>query len=453
MAIIPQRTLYSWTDVEAKSDLDRLRLVLETLPDEELMQDLEAERRRRRNEYPLRAVWNSILAGVVFQHPSIASLRRELSRNGELRWVCGFDPTLGDKAVPPPPVYTRFLYKLLKRQEQVQGMFEQLVDRLTELLPNFGERLAVDGKPLPSFGRRRNESETADGRSERDADTGVKTYRGVSKDGRPWERVKSWFGFQVVTIIDSESELPVAFHVTSASCSETKELLPLMEELSVKHPQLVSRAKVLTGDKGFDSAEIHQRLWQSYGVKGVIDTREMWKEDKLRALYDDGGGDVIVYSERGDVLCRWRDDGAREEENYRRLQFRGFEADRDSLKYQCPLAGAQARLCPTHEWCERGCRGTQGRIVRIPLSKDRRIFTPIARSSGKWRREYKQRSAVERYHSRLDVSFGFEKHTIRGLRKMSLQMSVALVVMLSLAVGHIEAEERELMRSLVRRAA
>ena len=92
MAIIPRRSLFNWKNVESKSDLDRLRLVLEGLPDEGLMVSLEQRRGRGRDDYPVRALWNSLLAGIVFQHESVESLRRELSRNGELRDLCGFDP-------------------------------------------------------------------------------------------------------------------------------------------------------------------------------------------------------------------------------------------------------------------------------------------------------------------------------------------------------------------------
>ena len=88
MAIIPQKRLFGWEEIEELGDLERLRLVLEHMPDEELMRILERERGRGRNRYPVRAVWNSILAGIVFQHESVESLRRELSRNGQLRsWV------------------------------------------------------------------------------------------------------------------------------------------------------------------------------------------------------------------------------------------------------------------------------------------------------------------------------------------------------------------------------
>jgi len=89
MAIIPRRSLLSWNNVDSKSDLDRLCLILAALPDEPLMEKLEKQRGKGRNDYPVRAIWNSILAGIVFQHESAESLRRELSRNGQLRDLCG----------------------------------------------------------------------------------------------------------------------------------------------------------------------------------------------------------------------------------------------------------------------------------------------------------------------------------------------------------------------------
>ncbi len=46
------------------------------------MRTLEATRGRGRDDYPVRAIGNSVLAGIVFQHPSIETLHRELSRNG-----------------------------------------------------------------------------------------------------------------------------------------------------------------------------------------------------------------------------------------------------------------------------------------------------------------------------------------------------------------------------------
>ncbi len=51
--------------------------------------------------------------------------------------------------------------------------------------------------------------------------------------------------------------------------------------------------------------------------------------------------------------------------------------------------------------------------VRIPLSEDRRIFSPVARSSYKWKTLYIDCSAVEQVNSRIDKKFGFEKMIFR----------------------------------------
>ena|SRR3989338_1854269 len=77
MAIISQKNLFNWKEVEASSDLDlsavaqagRLSLVLEAIGDEGLMQISEKKRKGKRNDYPIRAVWNSILAGIVYIYP------------------------------------------------------------------------------------------------------------------------------------------------------------------------------------------------------------------------------------------------------------------------------------------------------------------------------------------------------------------------------------------------
>jgi hypothetical protein len=59
---------------------------------------------------------------------------------------------------------------------------------------------------------------------------------------------------------------------------------------------------------------------------------------------------------------------------------------------------------------------------------------------------------VERVNSRLDNSLGFERHTIRGMKKMTLRLSLALILMLTMALGRVRQKHKELMRSLVKTA-
>lgn len=58
-----------------------------------------------------------------------------------------------------------------------------------------------------------------------------------------------------------------------------------------------------------------------------------------------------------------------------------------------------------------------------------------------------------RVNSRLDVSFGFERYYIRGLSKMRLHCTLAVCVMLAMALGRIKEKQRDKMRSLVQAVA
>jgi hypothetical protein len=128
------------------------------------------------------------------------------------------------------------------------------------------------------------------------------------------------------------------------------------------------------------------------------------------------------------------------------MTYAGFEKDRGTLKYLCP-AEHYDTACPAKGECAvKSC-------VRIKLEEDRRVFTPMARSSYAWERTYDRRTAVERVNSRLDVSFCFEQHFIRGQKKMELRCGLALIVMLAMAVGRIKEKQQEKMRSLVWAAA
>jgi hypothetical protein len=438
MAILPQGRLFCWQEIEDLRDLERLRLVLGSLPDEALMRHLEADRGRGRDDYPVRAVWNSCLAGIVFQHPSAESLRRELQRNAPLRQACGFDPLKGLDAVPPPWAYTHFLQSLLAHADRVDAIFDDLVERLRAELPGFGRLLAIDGKALRTHARPRRKDAPvppADGRRDTDADFGRKTKHGQHDDGTAWEKVATWFGYRVHLVVDAEYEVPVAFEVTKASAGEAPQAHRLLERLKERHPALLEACEAWTADKGYDDGKMIRRLWDDHAILPVIDIKEMWKEpDPTRVL---SGHRRIVYDQHAVVYCHGPKTG-----ECRRMAYGGFEADRGTQKFRCP-AVHYGLECLGRAACE--VKGA----LRVPLETDRRLFTPLARASYAWKRAYKHRTAVERVNSRLDVSFGFEQHFIRGQAKMRLRMGLALVVMLAMAYGRVKEKQQDKMRSLV----
>ena len=276
------------------------------------------------------------------------------------------------------------------------------------------------------------------------------------KSGAVWKKVTLWFGYGLHLIADTRYELPVAFEVTRASASEPG----VLEDLFAKMPRMADRCADFSADRGLDNAFQKKQLWDRWTIRPLIDTRLMWKAEKeapgydpqqpiTRALFAERA-DVIVHDERGRVSCVCPETG-----EVRAIAFQGFEADRGAcgtLKYRCPAA-AFGFECAGSEACHRagGVKpGEYGRILRVDLNNhDRRIFTPTPWGSPSWRRSYDRRSAMERINSRLDRSFNFETHYIRGLAKMKTRVGLALAVMMALALGQVRAGHAERMRSLV----
>lgn len=434
LATTPQ-TLFSWQEVEASSDIARLRRLLEGLDDEALMAALRADRKGRRNEHPVECMWNAMLAGLVFQHSSIASLIRELRRNGELRQACGFDPVLGEGAVPSKHAFSRFWLKLDRHIDLVLAVFQQQVERLRELLPDFGQRLAVDGKAIPAW--RKGDAE---------ADLGVKTVDASEENGK----TMSWFGYKLHLLADAQYELPIAFEVTAASQADSPHLLPLVEQAAARHPALIDGAETLAADRGYDAGPIKAALFEEHGIAPLIPARDCWKGQ--HQPLNPERSDALYVSPTGEVCCKIRPFESEPAKAYAAMQFQGFEADRQTLKFRCPAA-AYGLTCQNQSACHgAACASDFGRVVRVPLRQDPRLFGPIYAHSHRFADFYSQRTSIERFFYRLDHLYGFERHTARGLKRVRLRMALALIAIQATAIGWIEAGEQKRMRSMLQAA-
>lgn len=427
MKIITQISLFDDTQNENLGDLERLQKVFDNLPDEKLIRKLKEKRGKGRNEWPVEAMWNSFIASFIFDHDSVASLLRELNRNSQLRIICGFQPhiysVLTDKKdkygkriresryklAPTESAYTNFLNNLKECEDELREMFDTLVKYMYENLNGFGEIIAADGKAIQSYARRISEKNSGN-RGERDANWCQKNYTTTKPDGEKIVKTKKWFGFRLHLLSDATYELPVDFEVTKASNSEVKETEKLLDNIKEKYPEKLEKCRYFLADKGYDSTELIEWL-TTEGVSPVIDIRNMWQGDETKQFKNTN----IVYDYKGKVY--YIADSGEEIE----LVYRGYDKSRDSQRY-----GFHPKY---HD----------KRIFRIPLKTDPRIFTKVARNSKKWKRLYKKRTSIERVNGRIDRDFQFEKHTIRGLKKMKMFLTVTFIIQLTLAKTKIES--------------
>ena len=191
---------------------------------------------------------------------------------------------------------------------------------------------------------------------------------------------------------------------------------------------LLERANV------YDDSKLIERLWDQHQIKPIIDIRNCSEEDGVHTKLVNGQENVI-YSYDGQVSCMCPRTGAQHA-----MDYGGFERDRNTLK-SLSIRGSPARAGSSVRW-----------PTRSELEEDRRVFTPVARSSYDWQDYYDERSAVERVNSRLAGGYGFDHPFIRGLTKMRLRMTMGLTIMLAMALGRIQAGQPENLRSLVRPA-
>lgn len=365
VAIIHERYLFSWKDfqhdLQTLGDLERFQLVIDTIPDQKLIVMLQRLRNRGRDDHPIASMWNSILAGIVFEHPSMESLRRELSRNAQLRDMCGFNPITGSKSVPSKSAYSRFLAKLVAQESLVRDMFQDLVNELKQLIPKLGTNIAGDGKIIASLGKPPKKID-GDKRREEDADWGKKTYRGVDKDGKAWEKVKSWFGFRLHLVVDADAELPLAYSVTKASVAEQPEMRKVLAALKENQPELLNQCEHAMLDKGYDSKETICFLWEKLQIKPIIDIRNMWKDGEGTRAIRHKKIKNVTYDFKGTIFCHCPETG-----EVRRMSYSGFEEHRATLKYICP-ALAYGIACKGAKQCS-----LYNKSLRIPLQADNTI--------------------------------------------------------------------------------
>lgn len=428
MYIITQTSLFDNEEIEILGDLERLKLAIENMPDEEIIRKLRKIRKNGRNDWSVEAMWNTFIASYVFNHRSVNDLLRELSRNSQLRQICGIKPryikqkdgTYKMYIVPSEASYSRFLANLLKCRKEMKEAFEGLVEYMYENLEGFGEELAGDGKAIQSYARANGKGK--DRRSDKGANWGVKRYT-ESKNGKGEKVIKktSWFGYRLHLIVDVRYELPVAYKVTQASNSEKTEMLKIWKDLNSERPEVVKRAKEFLADKGYDYSKLIEWL-EKYEIIPIIDIQNHWKDGEKTKRYRETD---LTYSYDGKVY--WTDEQGKEI----KLNYAGYDKKTESLRYKYP---------PQIE---------SEKIFRVKLDEDRRVFIPIARDSKKWKREYKKRTSVERENGRLDRDYGFEVHTIRGKEKMNMFVTIAFLVQLSMAKGKIEKNKKERLSALV----
>lgn len=417
MKIISQISVFDYSEIEILGDLERCKLLIDNVPDEKIVKNLKKIRGKGRNEYPVEAVWNSILIMPLIECSTVEQLRRELSRNRDLRRLCGFndyDYYFGkNKLVPPPKAYSNMFKHLKEIESMLKDCFKELVEFMYINLKDFGKDVGEDGKIFLSRAIGYNkEGKKEDARCDMDADFTMKEYYYKDKNGITQSKKKRYFGYRYHMLADVNYELPIDFTVAKASKGEREELLKKLKRMD---KEKINKIGTLSADKGYDGENIIQKI-KEYGIKPIIDIKNSWRDGEKTRQYKESN---IVYTYNGNVFY------VNEFGKEIPMKYLGYDKVKDTLRYQY-----------------------NGKVYNIELSTDERIFTPIARNSNKWKKIYNKRTALERINGRLDRDFNLENNKVRGLKKATVIIDIMMIGMLAMAKGHIINNQLDKIRKL-----
>lgn len=417
MKIITQISVFDYNKIEILGDLERCKLLIDNVPDEKIVNKLIEIRGKGRNDYPVIPVWNAILIMPLLECSTVEQLRRELSRNRDLRKLCGFndyDYYFGkNKLVPPPKAFTNMQKNLQNIEPMLKECFNELREFMYENLKDFGKDVGEDGKIFSSLAKSPNKNgDEKDGRCDMDADFTIKeNYYKDPKTGESKVKKKTYFGYRYHLLADVNYELPIEYTVTKASKGEREQFKEHIKMLPIDKLDIIETA---SADKGYDSEDMITFLKEK-GIKPIIDIRNHWKNEDTKQYKDTDivytyDGKVSIVNDKGEIIS---------------LKYLGYDKIKNTLRY-----------------------GYQNKVYSIDINYDKRIFTEVARDSKKWKKLYNKRTALERINGRMDRDFNLENHKVRGLKKATVMIDLMMIGMLSMAKGHIINEQTDKVRKL-----
>jgi len=377
------------------------------------------------------ALWGVVLLTVLLRHKDFESCLAELRRNEGLRRLIGIDD---ENRVPKKWNVSRFLAVLggEPHRRQLVEIFDQMAQRLGQVVPGLGQHLAGDATAL----RAQKKRDAAEQRAETAA--GLPQPSGGRKeyldDAGNVTSVYQWFGYKLHLLVDVRHEVALAYTVTAPSAGDGETLPAVLARAQANLP--AGRIKTLAYDKAADSNDVHELL-AAAKIKPLIQTRALWKEEPERMLPGHDGRSNVVYDEAGSVYCY---DRVSTPLLRHPMSFTGYEASRGTLKYRCP-AVHEGWPCPSEGTCNAG--RPFGKTVRVKCEIDLRRFPPIPRATKQFERRYKGRTAIERVNGRLKVFWGADDGNIVGARRFHAFVGVVMIAHLAFATQLAATPRRE----------
>ena len=383
--------------------------ILDGINDEELIDTLQRARMNGRPGYPCRSMWRAWLCKYILSIRYNVDLIERLNRSPRFRRICGFDDV-----VPSESTFSRFFSSLTNYQDLVEDILENITDKLSQMLPNFGKIVAADATVFETYGNPNRKTVKGDPCGDMDARWGYKN----SARTKDKENIEWCFGYKMHAIADAIYGLPLGFILTPANASENPLLRDVIRAAQKSHRWL--KPRILIADKGYDSDQNHRFLLNRNIAPIIHLVRQRTNADSPlhKGLYTDKGQPTCVGN----------------------LPMEYVKTDRHTGQhlFRCQQGG-----CPLQN--RHGVRYCDYKIWEDP-AKEPRIVGAIARASPLWKKMYKLRWSIERLFGSAKRNRNLDQHCFRGIRKNLLHATLSILTYSATALAHLDIGDRKRMR-------
>ena len=477
MLLASHQPLFAWDALEDSPSIGTIQRLLASIPDASLLDSLRQARGHGRDDHPVSVLWGVVLLTIVLRHVHFEACLAELRRNDDLRALIGISRD-DEQQVPDGWNVSRFLQVLGQEphREHLHAVFDHMVQRLGEVVPDLGCNTAGDASALNARKTKKRETSTPTATATEPIDTqveassttlaavptatalaarsaedqpapqdkvvldpyGLPSAAGGRKEYSDAEgkvvKVVEWFGYKFHLLVDVKHEVSLAYRISSTKLGDSEVLPDLLSQARANLP--AGRIKTLAYDKAADDEAVHELLHDA-AIQPLIQNRSLWKTDSERMLPGHDGSSNVVYDEAGTLYCY---DKVSEPPIRHNMAYIGHEPERGTLKYRCP-AKHEGWQCPMSSICN--AAKSYGKTVRIKQEEDLRRFPPIPRATKQFERLYKGRTAVERVNGRIKIYWGADDGNIVGGPRFHAFLGAIMVVHLGMATVLASLPRRE----------
>lgn len=373
--------------------------IFDCLPEARLEAKLGFERWVGCSGYPVRAMFRAYLASYFLNMRNTNSLIRRLQEDLILREICGFSVS---QLLPHRRTFNRFADRLIPHQDLIDWCTDEVLNRLHEALPEFGNMVVIDATNIHSHS-------DCDKHPVSDEEAGFAIKESASRGKKKW----TW-GYKLFLLADARYELPMGMSIKPGNIQEANEMMPLLRTTKEKLPWF--NPNIVIADKGYDNQKNFEGIVSEFDAEPVI---------KVKREVPLSGSPARPICPAGLPLVYW-----------------GLDRDK-GLRYRCPEKVGKA-TCPLPEKCPL-------KMIYIhPVHDYRRFGYRIRRNTEEWNEIYNHRTSIERVNSRLKKQRRIDSHCFRGLEKMSLHCRLAILSLLAGALARAQKQELDKIRVCVR---